>query len=74
MIFTIGYAKIIIRYIGKGRLTMADTFELHSSYKPSGDQPKAIEKLVQGIREGKKASNITRCNRNREDIYYFERH
>ena len=22
---------------------MADTFELHSSYKPSGDQPEAIE-------------------------------
>ena len=58
MIFTIGYAKIIIRYIGKGRLTMADTFELHSSYKPSGDQPKAIEKLVQGIREGKKHQTL----------------
>lgn len=58
MIFTIGYAKIVIRYIGKGRLTMADTFELHSSYKPSGDQPKAIEKLVQGIREGKKHQTL----------------
>ena len=58
MIFTIGYAKIIIRYIGKGRLTMADTFELHSSYKPSGDQPQAIEKLVQGIREGKKHQTL----------------
>lgn len=58
MIFTIGYAKIIIRSIGKGRLTMADTFELHSSYKPSGDQPQAIEKLVQGIREGKKHQTL----------------
>ncbi len=37
---------------------MADTFELHSSYKPSGDQPKAIEKLVQGIREGKKHQTL----------------
>lgn len=58
MIFTIGYAKIIIRSIGKGRLTMADAFELHSSYKPSGDQPQAIEKLVQGIREGKKHQTL----------------
>lgn len=58
MIFTIGYAKIIIRSIGKGRLIMVDTFELHSSYKPSGDQPQAIEKLVQGIREGKKHQTL----------------
>ncbi len=29
-------------------------FELVSKYKPSGDQPQAIEKLVQGIKEGKK--------------------
>ncbi|MBQ2910300.1 MAG: excinuclease ABC subunit UvrB [Bacilli bacterium] len=29
-------------------------FELVSKYKPSGDQPKAIETLVQGIKDGKK--------------------
>ena len=29
-------------------------FELVSPYKPSGDQPEAIEKLVAGINEGKK--------------------
>jgi len=29
-------------------------FELESKYKPSGDQPQAIEKLVQGINDGKK--------------------
>ena len=29
-------------------------FELVSKYKPSGDQPSAIEKLVKGINEGKK--------------------
>ena len=29
-------------------------FELISKYKPSGDQPQAIEKLVEGIKEGKK--------------------
>ena len=27
-------------------------FELHSKYKPTGDQPQAIEKLVAGLREG----------------------
>ena len=30
-------------------------FELVSKYKPSGDQPQAIKKLVDGIKEGKKA-------------------
>ena len=29
-------------------------FELISKYKPSGDQPKAIDELVKGIKEGKK--------------------
>ena len=32
-----------------------DHFELVSEYKPSGDQPEAIQELVEGIREGKKA-------------------
>lgn len=27
-------------------------FKLHSKYKPTGDQPQAIEKLVQGFKEG----------------------
>ncbi len=30
-------------------------FELHSEYKPTGDQPKAIEKLVEGVNNGEKA-------------------
>ena len=29
-------------------------FKLHSDYKPTGDQPKAIEYLSNGIKEGKK--------------------
>lgn len=29
-----------------------DKFILHSEYKPTGDQPQAIEKLVQGFEEG----------------------
>lgn len=30
------------------------TFQLVSSYKPSGDQPEAIAELVEGVKEGKK--------------------
>ena len=30
-------------------------FKLESKYKPSGDQPEAIEKLVEGIKSGKKS-------------------
>ena len=29
-----------------------DKFCLHSKYKPTGDQPQAIEKLVDGINKG----------------------
>ena len=35
-----------------------DKFVLHSSYKPTGDQPQAIKKLVEGIREGKKNQTL----------------
>ena len=27
-------------------------FELHSAYKPTGDQPKAIQALTEGLRDG----------------------
>lgn len=37
---------------------MADAFELHAPYEPSGDQPQAIAKLVQGIKEGKKHQTL----------------
>ena len=29
-----------------------DKFVLHSDYKPTGDQPQAIEKLVNGLNNG----------------------
>ena len=31
---------------------MADKFILHSKYKPTGDQPEAIDKLVEGLNRG----------------------
>lgn len=33
---------------------MPDKFILHSNYKPTGDQPEAIEKLTEGIKNGLK--------------------
>lgn len=33
-------------------------FKLHSDYKPSGDQPEAIDSLVKGIKEGMKAQTL----------------
>jgi excinuclease ABC subunit B len=33
-------------------------FELQSSYKPTGDQPRAIRELVDGIRKGKKYQTL----------------
>ena len=33
---------------------MPDKFILHSKYKPTGDQPQAIEKLSDGIKKGLK--------------------
>ena len=34
------------------------TFELISDYKPTGDQPEAIEQLTEGIRQGVKAQTL----------------
>ncbi|WP_026073358.1 excinuclease ABC subunit UvrB [Robertmurraya massiliosenegalensis] len=37
---------------------MKDQFELVSKYSPQGDQPEAIRKLVEGIKEGKKHQTL----------------
>ena len=37
---------------------MEKKFKLVSKYKPSGDQPKAIEELVEGLREGDDAQTL----------------
>ncbi|QUR93979.1 excinuclease ABC subunit UvrB [Macrococcoides canis] len=33
-------------------------FKIHSDYQPAGDQPDAIEKIVQGIKEGKRHQTL----------------
>ena len=35
-------------------------FKLHSKFEPTGDQPEAIENLVDGIRAGKKFQTLLR--------------
>ncbi|MGR3765796.1 excinuclease ABC subunit UvrB [Rossellomorea sp. NS-SX7] len=37
---------------------MKEQFQLKSKYKPEGDQPKAIDRLVQGINEGKRHQTL----------------
>ena len=37
---------------------MSDKFILHSNYKPTGDQPEAIEKLSEGIKNGIKEQTL----------------
>jgi hypothetical protein len=41
-----------IRKIVTGRFMLMKQFELVSEYQPTGDQPQAIEQLVNGFKEG----------------------
>ena len=36
-------------------------FKIVSKFKPTGDQPQAIEQLTNGFQSGEKISNITWC-------------
>lgn len=44
-------------------------FKLHSEYKPTGDQPKAIEYLSDGIKEGKKFQTLLGVTGSRKNFY-----
>ena len=44
-------------------------FKLHSEYKPTGDQPQAIEYLSKGIEEGKKYQTLLGVTGSRKNIY-----
>lgn len=44
-------------------------FKLHSEYKPTGDQPQAIECLSKGIEEGKKYQTLLGVTGSRKNIY-----
>ena len=51
-------------------------FKLVSNYKPTGDQPQAIEYLSNGIKEGKKFQTLLGVTGSRKNIhngkYYTE--
>ena len=44
-------------------------FKLVSNYKPTGDQPQAIEYLSKGIKEGKKFQTLLGVTGSRKDFY-----
>ena len=44
-------------------------FKLHSEYKPTGDQPQAIEYLSKGIQEGKKFQTLLGVTGSRKNLY-----
>ena len=45
-------------------------FKLHSEFKPTGDQPQAIEKLVDGINRGEKFQTLLGVTGSRKNFYY----
>jgi excinuclease UvrABC helicase subunit UvrB len=46
-------------------------FKLHSEYKPTGDQPEAIDYLVSGINKGKKFHNGKYNRKNTKTNFSF---
>ncbi len=44
-------------------------FKLHSEYKPTGDQPAAIEYLSKGIKDGKKFQTLLGVTGSRKNFY-----
>lgn len=44
-------------------------FKLQSNYKPTGDQPQAIDYLVKGIKEGKKFQTLLGVTGSRKNFY-----
>ena len=49
-------------------------FNLHSEYKPTGDQPEAIKKLSEGIKSGKKFQTLLGVTGSRKNFYYGKYH
>ena len=45
-------------------------FKLVSDFKPTGDQPQAIDYLVKGINQGKKFQTLLGVTGSRKNLYY----
>lgn len=56
-IILICYGKIYV-ISNKEDVAMVQAFDLHSPYKPNGDQPAAIAELVEGVRQGKQHQTL----------------
>ncbi len=46
------FCDILLKKTRERSENIPDKFILHSNYKPTGDQPEAIEKLSEGIKSG----------------------
>ena len=46
-----------------------EMFKLHSEYKPTGDQPQAIEYLSKGVKKGKKYQTLLGVTGSRKNLY-----
>jgi len=44
-------------------------FKLHSNFKPTGDQPQAIDKLVEGINKGNKFQTLLGVTGSRKNFH-----
>lgn len=49
-------------------------FKVVSPYEPAGSQPKAIESLVQGVRDGRPLSGFAWRDRFGQDLYHGQDH
>lgn len=47
-----------------------EQFKLHSKFKPTGDQPQAIEKLARGVLDGMKEQTLMGGHRLRQNLYH----
>lgn len=45
-------------------------FKIHSEFKPTGDQPQAIEYLSKGLIDGKKFQTLLGVTGSRKNFYY----
>ena len=50
------------------------TFKLVSNYQPTGDQPQAIARLVEGVEQGDRCQTPAGRYRKRQDLYHGQRH
>jgi hypothetical protein len=64
VLYDIIYFEFIFLLLRGGKM-----FKLVSDYKPTGDQPQAIDKLSKGILEGKKFQTLLGVTGSRKDIY-----